>query len=320
MSLRSLAAALAIFGMPQPWSPTLRLPWLTAPPRHTTRSRRRSRACFLPGSRTEGCSGHSFAARLSVIVSDVRNSDPATRRSLSSRRPGLSRLRTERGPGASRFRLHLRPSGGRRGRAHDCARPKGLCSVHARLRRPGRLPPCACASRTRARADHSERRGARGVDWGSLREARRRYWANPTAEVDNLKANFTSLAATRQRHLGSSPHPERYDPDAWTDEYAFLSRPGQAEIQAALFYDYRTNVAAYPKWRAWLREKLPPPLVVWGKYDPSFTTAGAMAYQRDVPNAEIHLLDAGHFALDEACDEIAALMRAFLARNGIGGT
>lgn len=153
---------------------------------------------------------------------------------------------------------------------------------------------------------------------GPLWEARRRYWANPAAEVENLKANFTSLAATRLRHLGSSPHPERYDPDAWTDEFAFLSRPGQAEIQAILFYDYRTNVAAYPKWQAWLRERLPPTLVVWGKYDPSFAIAGAAAYQRDLPGAEIHLIDAGHFALDEASDEIAALMRAFLARNGVG--
>jgi pimeloyl-ACP methyl ester carboxylesterase len=146
----------------------------------------------------------------------------------------------------------------------------------------------------------------------TLWDARRRYWADPVHEFENLKANFTSFEATRQRHLGTSPHPERYNPDTWTDEYAFLNRPGQADIQATLFLDYRTNVASYPSWQTWLRERRPPTLVVWGKYDPSFNLAGATAYAGDVPDAEIHILDAGHFALDEATDEIVALVRKFL--------
>ena len=145
-----------------------------------------------------------------------------------------------------------------------------------------------------------------------LWDARRKYWADPVHELANLKANFTSLEATRLRHVGSSPRPERYDPDTWTDEFAFLSRPGQADIQATLFLDYRTNVASYPLWQKWLREVQPPTLVVWGKYDPSFTVAGATAYGDDVPKAEIHFLDAGHFALDEASDDIALLVRNFL--------
>jgi pimeloyl-ACP methyl ester carboxylesterase len=144
--------------------------------------------------------------------------------------------------------------------------------------------------------------------------ARRKYWADPVRELDSLKANFTSFDATRQRHIGSSPHPDRYDPDIWTDEYAFLSRPGQADIQTTLFLDYRTNVASYPLWQKWLREVQPPTLVVWGKYDPSFTVAGATAYGDDVRGAEIHILEAGHFALDEATDEIASLVRDFLER------
>jgi pimeloyl-ACP methyl ester carboxylesterase len=147
-----------------------------------------------------------------------------------------------------------------------------------------------------------------------LWEARKKYWVDPARELERLKANFSSLEATRQRHLGTSPHPERYDPDAWNDEYAFLTRPGEAEIQTTLFYDYRTNVASYPSWQAWLRKAQPPTLVVWGKYDPSFTVAGATAYADDVPAAEIHLLEAGHFALDEATGEIAALARDFLGR------
>jgi pimeloyl-ACP methyl ester carboxylesterase len=147
-----------------------------------------------------------------------------------------------------------------------------------------------------------------------LWDARKRYWADPEHELPALKANFTSLEATRLRHVGTSPCPERYDPDAWTDEYAFLSRPGQADIQATLFLDYRTNLASYPEWQQWLRATRPPTLVVWGKYDPSFTVAGATAYRDDVPNAEIHILEAGHFALDEATDEIAMLVRDFLDR------
>jgi len=153
-----------------------------------------------------------------------------------------------------------------------------------------------------------------------LWEARKKYWADPVHELENLKANFTSLEATRQRHIGSTPNPDRYDPDAWNDEYAFLSRPGQADIQATLFLDYRTNVASYPRWQKWLREVQPKMLVVWGKYDPSFSVAGATAYADDVPGAEIHILDAGHFALDEATDEIALLVRDFLERlNHQGG-
>ena len=147
-----------------------------------------------------------------------------------------------------------------------------------------------------------------------LWEARKKYWADPVHELENLKANFTSLEATRQRHIGSTPNPDRYDPDAWNDEYAFLSRPGQADIQATLFLDYRTNVASYPRWQKWLREVQPKMLVVWGKYDPSFSVARATAYADDVPGAEIHILDAGHFALDEATDEIALLVRDFLER------
>ncbi|MDU6748234.1 MAG: alpha/beta hydrolase, partial [Bradyrhizobium sp.] len=147
-----------------------------------------------------------------------------------------------------------------------------------------------------------------------LWEARRKYWTDRANELAALKANFTSLEATRQRHLGSSPHPERYDPDAWVNEYAFLTRPGQAEIQTTLFLDYRTNVVSYPKWQEWLRKRQPPMLVIWGKYDPSFTVAGAAAYQGDVPTAEVHILEAGHFALDEATDDVAFLVREFLAR------
>ncbi len=126
---------------------------------------------------------------------------------------------------------------------------------------------------------------------------------------------FVSLAATEQCHTLGTRHPERYNPDPWTDEYAHLSRPGQREIQAALLYDNRTNVAAYQAWQAWLRAHRPPTLVVWGRNDPSFIAPGGEAFKRDLPDAGIHLLDAGHFALDEKNDEIAVLILDFLAKQ-----
>jgi len=155
---------------------------------------------------------------------------------------------------------------------------------------------------------------------GPLWVARKAYWRDRAAHEDKVIAAFTSLAVARDRHIGRSPRPERYDPSTWTDEIRHLSQPGQREIQADLFYDYQTNVASYPRWQAWLREHRPPMLVVWGKYDPSFETAEATAYLRDVPEAEVHILNAGHFALDEAVDEIAILMRRFLARLALQAT
>jgi pimeloyl-ACP methyl ester carboxylesterase len=150
---------------------------------------------------------------------------------------------------------------------------------------------------------------------GPLWKTRREFWADRGAHEAALRENFFSFAATRQRHLGTSPDVESYDPDLWTDEFAFLSRPGQQDIQTDLFYDYRTNVASYPAWQRWLREHRPPLLVIWGRYDSSFQVAEAKAYRRDVPDAEVHVLDAGHFALDEQPGQIADLTRGFLQRR-----
>jgi pimeloyl-ACP methyl ester carboxylesterase len=108
---------------------------------------------------------------------------------------------------------------------------------------------------------------------GPLWDTRKAYWADRSANEDRIRANMFSFEATQQRHVGKSPNPERYDPDLWTDEFAFLSRPEQAEIQMDLFYDYRTNVAAYPAWQQWLRRQQPPLLVLCGIYDPSFEVA-----------------------------------------------
>lgn len=144
---------------------------------------------------------------------------------------------------------------------------------------------------------------------------RRAFWADRAAHEEELRANFLSLAATRQRHVGNSPHPERINPDTWVDEFRFLNQPGQAAIQSDLFFDYQANLKSYPKWQKWLQEHQPPLLVVWGRYDPSFAVAGAEAYRRDVPSAEVHLLDAGHFALDEQAGEIITSVEAFLKKQ-----
>src|SRR5262245_743569 len=147
-----------------------------------------------------------------------------------------------------------------------------------------------------------------GANW----KGRRAFWADRAANEAALRTNLLSLQTTKTRHVGSDPDVERYDPDLWTDEFYFLNQPGQGDIQSDLFYDYRTNVDAYPKWQSWLKEKQPRLLVIWGKYDLSFDLSEPEAYRKDVPSAKVFVLEAGHFALDTRADEIAALIRGFL--------
>jgi pimeloyl-ACP methyl ester carboxylesterase len=144
-------------------------------------------------------------------------------------------------------------------------------------------------------------------------DLRRVWWRDRAAHEDEVRRSMLSIETARARHL-HGPHPELIDPDTWTDEHAFLHRDGMDRIQLELAHDYRTNVASYPAWQRYLRDVHPPLLVVWGRHDPLFTERGAWAYRDDVPDAEIHLLDAGHFALDLAAPAVAALVRGFLAR------
>jgi pimeloyl-ACP methyl ester carboxylesterase len=147
-----------------------------------------------------------------------------------------------------------------------------------------------------------------GANWTT----RRAFWADRSAHEEALRKNLLSLAVTKTRHVGDDPNVELYDPDLWTDEYAFLNSPGQAQIQSDLFYDYRTNVEAYPRWQAWMQKTQPRLLVLWGKHDLSFDPGEPERYRKDVPNAEVHVLDAGHFALDTKADEMTVLVRAFM--------
>jgi pimeloyl-ACP methyl ester carboxylesterase len=147
-----------------------------------------------------------------------------------------------------------------------------------------------------------------GVNWVT----RRAFWADRTAQEEAMRKNLLSMAATRTRHVGDDPKVELYDPDLWTDEFAFLNAAGQAQIQSDLFYDYRTNVDAYPKWQTWMQKTQPKLLVLWGRHDLSFDPGEPERYRKDVPGAEVHVTDGGHFALDTRADEIAALVRGFM--------
>jgi pimeloyl-ACP methyl ester carboxylesterase len=141
------------------------------------------------------------------------------------------------------------------------------------------------------------------------------YWKDPSPENRAALRAFLTPEATRWQYTHGVPNPERLSPDPWTLDSALLARPGNDEIQLDLFGDYQSNVALYPKFQEYIRTQRPPLLAVWGKNDPFFLPAGAEAFKRDNPDAEIHLLDAGHFALESQGREIAAIIRDFFARN-----
>ena len=147
--------------------------------------------------------------------------------------------------------------------------------------------------------------------WAPLR----RYWASGSAaDRDSLRGVLT-LDATRWQYLHGVRDSTRVSPDSWVLDQRYLDRPGNGEIQLDLFYDYRTNVPLYPAFQEYFRRHQPPTLIVWGRNDHIFPWQGAEPYKRDLRTVEYHLLDTGHFALEEKGAEIAALMRGFLARH-----
>jgi pimeloyl-ACP methyl ester carboxylesterase len=140
------------------------------------------------------------------------------------------------------------------------------------------------------------------------------YWKNPSRENREALRAFLKPETTQWQYTQGVPNPERLSPDAWTLDAALLARSGNDEIQLDLFGDYQSNIALYPKFQEFIRTGRPL-LAVWGKNDPFFLPAGAAAFERDNPDAEIHLLDAGHFALESQGPEIAAVIHNFLARK-----
>jgi pimeloyl-ACP methyl ester carboxylesterase len=143
---------------------------------------------------------------------------------------------------------------------------------------------------------------------------RRAYWAQRAQNEPKIREGMYSVQAGVARHVGGRANPDRFNPDLWMDELAFLKRPGMDAIQLDLVYDYQSNLQAYPKWQAYLRDRRPPTLVVWGIHDPVFSVDGVQAIARELPDAEVRLLEAGHFAINDQPDAIAGYIRTFLRR------
>ncbi len=127
-------------------------------------------------------------------------------------------------------------------------------------------------------------------------------------------AGLLVLPVTRSQYEGGTTDPTLVAPEGWTLDQHFLDQPGRKEAQIDLALDYHTNVALYPKWQTWLAEHRPPTLIIWGRNDIFFPEPGAHAYLRDLPDAELHILDTGHFALEDKLPEIAPLIADFLDR------
>ncbi len=142
----------------------------------------------------------------------------------------------------------------------------------------------------------------------------RAYWADPTAENGDQLRGFLTLEVTKWQFTHGTRKPELISPDNFWHVQYLLDRPGNQEVQLELFLDYGTNLAEYPKWQALFRAHQPPALLMWGKNDVIFPAAGAHPYKRDLADLESHLLDTGHFALEEFGPFIAARMLAFLDR------
>ena len=146
------------------------------------------------------------------------------------------------------------------------------------------------------------------------------YWKDRTPENAETLRDFLTIEVTQWQYTHGVRNPEAISPDNWHIDQRLLDREGNQEIQLALFYDYGSNPPLYPAWQAYFREHQPPTLVVWGKNDYIFPAEGAHPYKRDLKNLEFHLLDTGHFALEEDGDVIARRIRDFLARTVEAGS
>lgn len=142
----------------------------------------------------------------------------------------------------------------------------------------------------------------------------RAYWADPSPETGDPLRGFLTLEATVWQFTHGVQDPSAIDPDNFWHVQYLLDRPGNQEVQLEMFLDYGSNLAEYPTWQALFREHQPPALVVWGKNDHIFPAEGAFPYREDLKDVEFHLLDTGHFALEEYGPQIAAEMRDFLGR------
>jgi len=138
------------------------------------------------------------------------------------------------------------------------------------------------------------------------------FWANRNAETEKPVRTLLTLETTRLQYTHGIQDAAAVSPDSWTFDQHFLDRPGNDTIQLDLFHNYTSNVALYDEWHQYFRDRQPRTLIVWGQNDPFFTVAGAKAFLKDLPKAELHLLDSGHFAIEDSADFIAERIREFL--------
>ena len=141
------------------------------------------------------------------------------------------------------------------------------------------------------------------------------YWSDASDKHRQALRTLVALDSTKFQYTDGVADVSRVSPDNWIHDQALLDRPGNADIQLDLFYDYRTNVPLYPAVQEYFRTHRPPTLIAWGKNDKIFPADGAHPYRRDLPDAELHLFDTGHFALEDKADEIVPIIRDFLARS-----
>jgi pimeloyl-ACP methyl ester carboxylesterase len=142
------------------------------------------------------------------------------------------------------------------------------------------------------------------------------YWKEKSKEnADILRKNLLTIEATKWQYTNGVRNPETIAPENWFHDQYLMDRPGNKEIQLQLFYDYGSNPPLYPDWQAYFREYQPPTLIAWGKSDYIFPAEGATPYKGDLKNIDLHLLDTGHFALEEDGGLIASLIRNFLDKN-----
>jgi pimeloyl-ACP methyl ester carboxylesterase len=147
--------------------------------------------------------------------------------------------------------------------------------------------------------------------WNPIKQ----YWADGSDASRQALMKLVTLETTKFQYTDGMSDVNRISPDNWVHDQALLDRPGNSEIQMDLFYDYRTNLPLYPAVQAYFRKHKPPTLIVWGKNDFIFPADGAHPYKRDLPQVEFHLIDTGHFALEDRFDEMVPLIRDFLARK-----
>jgi len=150
---------------------------------------------------------------------------------------------------------------------------------------------------------------------GEFWEPLKAYWNEPNDKNKNALKKFLTIEATRWQYTHGVKNENAISPDNWIHDQLLLDRPGNNEIQLQLFYDYKSNPPLYRQWQEYFRKYQPPTLVVWGRNDFIFTKEGAIPYQRDLKNVQIHLLNTGHFALEEEGELIAELISRFLLTN-----